>query len=206
MKRLSMALGTLAIAACGGAGMMAPTSSQLAAYQQAALTATDATAAYRTAATTATTPADCAAASQQYLSHMQQAIDQMKANAAAMDQGMMSGGQGTSADLQCGVDEMARQLAQYQAIACTSPDVAQNQAQAALHCDVMRGYADHMQMRGAEMDEMQARMHADGGGMMGGGSGSMMTGSWQGPNGQTMGWDHHIAGCTATPTSPALAN
>lgn len=206
MKRLSMALGgALALAACGGGSPgSSPTTAQLAAYRSSALAASSAVTTYQTAAGTMTTQAGCQAATQQYAAQMQQAIQEMQQSAGMMDDGMMSFGQGPSADVACGVALMGQQVAQQQVAACASADVAPDQAQIQLHVQTMQQLADHLQMRGAEMDQLRATMMGgSGGGMMGGTSGGMMSGSWQGPAGQTVSFGQPLPGCPATSAAPA---
>jgi len=194
MKTLLAAVAMLMLAACGSMGNTSgATAADAAAYSQLAVSASSAVASYRQASATMATPAACRTDVDDYAAQMQGMVARMQEMAPRMDGHMAAMGQTMGADMQCGTGVMAQELMHHLSVAYTMADMTANAAEAARHADAMQGYADHMQMRAAEMAEMANRS----GGMMGGASGSgMMDGGWQMPDGGMMGWDHTIPGCT----------
>jgi hypothetical protein len=114
--------------------------------------------------------------------------------AGGMDDAMESMGQKMHGDMQCGDQVMQDEIKRHLAAACTSTDVAVNQAEATRHCDAMESYSEHMQMRADEEGSMMGNMM--GGGMMGGTAPAATEGSWKTPDGGMMSWDHTMPGCT----------
>jgi hypothetical protein len=174
---------------------MGVTSSQLAALDQTAADISGSAASYLTAAETMATPADCATAVQEYSSQVQPDVDRIATMSSQMDGALSSMGQGMGADMECGATVMQQELAHHRAVACTSPDMSTNQAEAARHVEAMQEYADHMRMRADELTRMMSANGGMGGGMMGG-STDTTGGGWTTRDGGTIPFDQTMPGCT----------
>ena len=177
--------------ACRGTNDLAP--ADVTSYNQLATDVSGQLQTYCGSAATMSSGAACTAALQQYLDHVRPDMAGMSPLAGRIDDHMM--GMGTmmnAGDMRCGMDLMAREVDRHAGVACTSTDMSANRAEAQRHCDQMQGYADHMRMRGAEATGMM------GSGMMGSGMmGGAPDGGWMMSDGGTMGWDHHMTGCSA---------
>ena len=196
MKIFTAMAGVLALGACSSSmdDSMGVTASDVAALDQAAAGVSGSAASYRTSTATMATAADCTAARQEYAAQVQPDVDRVAQMSGRMDGAMSSMGQMMGADMECGAGVMQRELAQHLGAACTAPDMATNQAEAARHADAMQEFADHMRMRSEEMGTM---MGANGE-MMGGGMGpAMMDGGWTTADGGTIPFDHVMPGCTS---------
>ena len=148
---------------------------------------------YCSSAAAMSSASGCTAALQQYLEHVRPDLAGMGPLAGHIDDQMMGAGM-PAGDMRCGMDLMSRELDHHAGVACTSADMSANRAEARRHCDQMQGYADHMQMRGAEAGgTMGPGMMGSGSGMMSGGS----DGGWMMPDGGMMHWDHPMPGCAA---------
>jgi hypothetical protein len=200
MKTRFLLAGALALSACGGSTTgVSPTA--VTEYQRAALSASSAVTTYASSTQTMITPADCQAAAQQYAAQMGAAVQGMRQTSSSMDDHMRSMGQSGAADMTCGAEVMATQLQQHLGVACSSADMNQNRAVAAQHCQQMAVDADHLQMRAAGMGAMMGAGGTMGAGMMGSGDMSsamqnMMDSGFTAPDGQHMGWNETLPGCT----------
>jgi hypothetical protein len=186
--------------------MTADTRAYDALAQEAAATASS----YGTATAAMSAPEDCQAAVQRYASRMDPTLERMQAMSGRMDGAMMSAGAPMHADMQCGTAVMAQELERHRGVACTQTDMAANRAAAQQHVEAMDGFANHMQMRAAEMTAMMGDgggMMGQDGGMMSGGTGpGTITGASQTSSGGMMSWDHTVPGCTpgdVSSTSPS---
>ena len=200
MKTFTVLAAALVLGACSGMGnSMGVNASDVAALDQAASKVSASAASYQTSTANAATPADCTAAVQQYTTEVQPNVDRIAQMSGRMDAAMNSMGQMMGADMECGSAVMHQELAHHLGIACTSPDMAANRAEAMRHVGAMQDFADHMRMRADEMGTMMG----GNGGMMGGGMGmgggtapAMMDGGWVMPDGGTIPFDHTMPGCT----------
>jgi hypothetical protein len=189
MRRLMM--GFLIFVSCTSSQPSANLT-QAASFDQAAATASNRVAQYRQAATSATTPAECTAALQQYIEAMQPSLDQMRSPAGRLDSYMKSAGNATAGDMGCGVQVMADEVAHHEAVACTSPDMAVNHAEAQRHADAMQLFANHMEMRAEQAAGLMTQAGMTGPGHMTGGN----DGGWMMPDGGVMDFGQEMPGCT----------
>jgi hypothetical protein len=200
MKTFTALATALLLSACSSMGnSTGVNASDVAALDQAASNVSGSAASYQTSTANMATPADCTAAVQQYTTQVHPNVDHIAQMSGRMDAAMSSMGQMMGADMQCGSSVLQQELAHHLGIACTSPDMAANRAEAMRHVGAMQEFADHMRMRA---DEMGTMMDGNGGMMggemgMGGGTGpAMMDGGWVMPDGGTIPFDHTMPGCT----------
>jgi hypothetical protein len=199
MKTFTALAAATLLSACSSMGNSTGVSaSDVAALDQAAANVSGSAASYQTSTSNMATPADCAAAVQQYSVQVQPNVDRIAQMSGRMDSGMSSMGQMMGADMECGSGVMQQELAHHLGIACTSPDLAANRAEVMRHVQATQEFADHMRMRADEMGTMMGSSGMMGGGMgMGGGTGpAVMDGGWAMPDGGTIPFDHTMPGCT----------
>ncbi len=198
MKTFTVLAAALLLGACSGMGNSTGVSaSDVVALDQAAANVSSSAASYQTSAASMATPADCTSAVQQYTAQVQPNVDHIAQMSGRMDAAMSSMGQMMGADMECGAGIMQQELARHLGIACTSPEMAANRAEAMRHVQAMQGFADHMRMRAGEMGTMMSSGGMMSGGMgMGGGTPAMMDGGWVMPDGGTIPFDHVMPGCS----------
>ena len=143
---------------------------------------------YEAAASTATTQADCQTQLQQYLAKVEPLLTQLRTQSRQMDDYMAGHGAQVSADMDCGAQVMADELAHHQQVACAGDAVA-NRAELERHVQAMQQFADHMQMRAVQAGAMLGAQ--DAGWMMG-----YTDGGWRMGDGGMMGFGATIPGCT----------
>ena len=199
MKIFTAVAAALLLGACSGtSNSTGVNASDVAALDQSAAKVSSSAASYQASTAGMATRADCAAAVQQYTAEVQPDVDRISQMSGRMDAAMSSMGQMMGADMECGAGVMQQELAHHLGIACTSPDMAADRAEAMRHVQAMQQFADHMRMRADEMSTMMGSggMMAGGMGMGGGGAGpSMMDGGWVTPDGGTIPFDHTMPGC-----------
>jgi len=187
MRRLMMVLlGSLACTSSQPSANL----TQAASFDQAAVSASNAATQYLQAATSSTTQAECTAALKQYIAAMQPSLDQMRSPAGRLDSYMKSAGDSTAGDMDCGVQVMADEVAYHEAVACTSPDMTANHAEAQRHADAIQFFANHLEMRAVQAAGMMSPAGMMGPGMPGGSDGGLMMPDGGVDDGQAM------PGCT----------
>ncbi len=197
MKTFAVLAAVLLLGACSGTGnSMGVNASDVAALDQAAARVSSSAASYQTSTANMATPADCGAAVQQYSTQVQPSVDRIAQMSGRMDAAMSSMGQMMGADMECGSGVMQQELAHHLGVACASPDMAANRAEAARHAGAMQEFADHMRMRADEMSTMMGSSGMMGGGMGSGNGPAVMDGGWVMPDGGTIPFDHTMPGCT----------
>lgn len=184
MKKLMVLSGVVLLTACGLDRSMG-TNSTASAYDRAALQVSNSVAGYQTATTNMASPADCTGALQQYAGQVSPVLDRMNDMAGEMDDMMTAGAHATDADVHCGMQVMVQEFQHHVGVACSSSDMAANQAEVQRHAQAMQQYTNHMRMRADEVNTIMP------GGMMGG----MMN-----PGGGMMGWSEPMPGCSYTAT------
>jgi hypothetical protein len=112
----------------------------------------------------------CQSTNASYDAQVHPMVDRMRSMSGAMDQQMGTMGHTGDADMTCGADAMAAELAHHDAVACASTMMSSNHDEAARHATAMTAWADHQHARA---DEMAGMMGTGGSGMMG--SGGTMT-------------------------------
>jgi hypothetical protein len=132
--------------------------------QAGALQLAAAASAYGTAAAAMADVAACRSEAAAYDDVVRPMVQQMRAIAAAVDRRMMSMGQASSADVQCGADAMLWELDRHRSLACAAADMGPNRTEALGHAQAMTEWADHQRVRSEEMGSMMGV-----GGMMPGG-------------------------------------
>lgn len=157
-----LAATTVGVCACGmGMGNHDGSRVDAQAYAVVALQIGTAASAYGTAAAATLDPATCHSAHMSYDVQVHPMVDRMRSMSAAMDNHMGMMGGGAMADMTCGVDAIADELAHHDSVACTSTMTA-NHDEAARHVAAMVAWADHQHARADQMRGMTG-----GGGMMG---------------------------------------
>lgn len=144
------------VSGCGGQSSNSGVASagDIAAYQALSVDVQSAATAYRSAMTdpSVTTLADCRRIHDAYDAQIQPWIAQMMQRAGAMDGFMNDHGGLSVADMACDASLMADEMDHHDAVACSWPDLASDQAEAQRHADAMIAYAAHAQERCAEMN------------------------------------------------------
>jgi hypothetical protein len=163
--RASIAIAAAGLtAACGGSsptasdGVSSEAQTAAQGYQAAGADMSTTIAQYQSAAATTTDATACQAAETTYQAEMGPLIDRMTAVSSAMDQHMSDATRPGDADMGCVAAAMKAELARHAADACTLPDVAADQAEAAQHAATMAGWVDHQRTRYEQMGEATGMM------------------------------------------------
>lgn len=164
MTSVVFAATTVALCACGmGMGNHGGSGVDTQAYAAVAQQIGTVASAYGIAAAATPDPATCHSAHMSYDAQVHPMVGRMRSMSAAMDDHMGTMGGGAMADMTCGVDAIADELAHHDSSACTSTMTA-NHDEAARHVAAMVAWAGHQHARADQMSGMT------GGGMMGGSS------------------------------------
>ncbi len=140
----------LALASCGRSSPAATPAdtAQLRALSSGIVRSTES---YGARASSATSPSACRAARSDYEEQVRPAIEGMLALAPRVDERMRARGLSQHADLECGGVAMLAEFERHTDIACTSPGLEVNRAEAALHATAMGRWADLTVARAEEV-------------------------------------------------------
>jgi len=155
----------LVLAACGRSSPTA-TPADTAQLRVLASGIVSSTEAYGARASSATSPSACRAARSEYEEQVRPALEGMLALGPRVDERMRARGLSQHADLECGGVAMLAEFERHTDIACTSPVLEVNRAEAAQHALAMDRWADLAVARAEE-----AGMAAEPGRLAGGGGG-----------------------------------
>jgi hypothetical protein len=131
----------LALAACGRSSPVAPAAEIELLRVLASGVAAD-TEAYGVRATSMADRAACRAARGDYEEQVRPRIERMVAIAPRVDRWLQARGPSEHVDAECTTSTMRDELERHLAIACSSPDVVANRAEAERHLDAMGRWAD----------------------------------------------------------------
>jgi hypothetical protein len=173
MARKGAVIGLLASAAIAGCGGSSSSSApDVRGFATTAGQISTAASTYGTTAAAATDVPGCQSVHSAYDGQVHPMVDRMRSMSGGMDDQWMSMGHPEDADVSCGADAMAAELARHDAAACTSADMRANHAESARHATAMEGWAQHEQTRADDMGGMMGMSGMGGGGGSGGGGGT----------------------------------
>lgn len=117
----------------------------------------------RTMTDGSTTLATCAEVHAQYDANVRPAIKQMMGMGSGLDDSAAVQGLGGDGDFACVAASMLDELDYHRSLACSSSDLATNQAEAARHADAMKAFARHVWDRCKQMTSTDGSVPASSG-------------------------------------------
>ena len=170
MRKALLLVTVLSAAACGGT-TSGVSSTEIQAFNAAALGVSTAAATYGTQAAAMTSTATCTSAQGAYDPQARPKVIAMQGMGVAMDGSMGTMGHTSDEDMACAANAMMAELDRHAAIACASAaDMTPNQAEAQQHVAAMTQWANHQMVRSNAMGSMMGM------GMGGMGGAGMTTG------------------------------
>jgi hypothetical protein len=151
--RSSLLVLVLALAACGSS-TTSLSSADLQQFSALASNVASAASSYGAQAAATSDLPSCASAQAGYDGQVRPMIAGMNGIGARMDVEMAGMGHMSDADMGCDLGAMKAALDRHQGVACSSPDVAANRAEAAQHVAEMTRWADLARARAQEMGSM----------------------------------------------------